>query len=266
LLIRVNNQLFVPQLWGRELTSDEIHIWCASLEQPVSRFQRLLSTDEIIRSERFHFEEDRRRFIVRHGILRTLLGCYLGVEPSRLQFCCGKNEKPKLTDEFSRGNLRFNLSHSGGLALYAFTCGREIGVDIERVRDIPEMEQIAERFFSIREHAVFRALPESEKKEAFFNCWTRKEAFIKATGDGLSWPLDRFDVSLVPGEPARLLKIEGDSRAASRWSIQDLKPASGFAAALAVKDAAFQIKNFKVLSNQATAMTLEKESSLIEAS
>jgi len=127
------------------------------------------------------------------------------------------------------------LSQSDGLALYAFTRDREIGVDIEHIRDISEMEQIAEQFFSARENAVFRTLPKSKKKEAFFNCWTRKEAFIKAIGEGLSWPLDSFDVSLIPGEPARLLKIEGDSKAASRWSIQDLKPAFGFAAAFAVK-------------------------------
>jgi len=188
-----------------------------------------------MRAERFHFEEDGRRFIVRRAILRTILSGYLSVEPSRFQFCYGKNGKPQVADTFGEGKISFNLSHSEGLALYAFAREREIGVDIEHVRDIPEMEQIAESYFSARENAIFRTLPENERKEAFFNCWTRKEAFIKATGDGLSWPLDRFDVSLVPGEPARLLRIEGDSKAASQWFIQDLKPAFGFAAAFAVK-------------------------------
>jgi 4'-phosphopantetheinyl transferase len=103
------------------------------------------------------------------------------------------------------------------------------------------MGPIAERFFSIKENAVFRALPESKKKEAFFNCWTRKEAFIKAIGDGLSRPLDKFDVSLVPGEPSRLLRIEGDSKAASAWTIQELKPAFGFAAAIAVEARRWQL-------------------------
>jgi 4'-phosphopantetheinyl transferase len=231
----MNNLLFVPQLRGKELATDEIHIWCASLDQPVSRFQRLLSMDEIMRAEQYHFEEDRKRFIICRGILRTILGYYLDVEPGRFQFCYGKNKKPALSDIFVKGEIRFNLSHSEGLALYAFTRDREIGVDIEHIRDIPEIEKIAERFFSERENAVIRVLPKSKKKEAFFNCWTRKEAFIKATGDGLSWPLDRFDVSLVPGEPARLQRIEGDSRAASQWYIEDLKPAPGFAAACAVK-------------------------------
>jgi len=234
-IIAMNNSLFVPQLRGRELTTDEIHIWFAYLDQPVSLFQRLLSMDERRRSERFHFEEDRRRFIIRQGILRKILGRYLGVEPSRLQFCYGKNGKPALADTFGKEKVRFNSSHSEGLALYAFTHDREIGVDVEHIRDIPEMEQITERFFSARENAVFHTLPESKKKEAFFNCWTRKEAFIKATGDGLSLPLDRFDVSLVPGEPARLLGIDGDSKTASRWLLQDLKPAPDFAAAFAVK-------------------------------
>ena len=221
-----------------ELPTNEIHVWCASLDQPVSRFQRqkkLLSPDESIRAERFYFEIDRKRFIACHGILRTILGFYLGIEPSALQFCYGKNGKPALVDAFGNGTIHFNISRSEGLALFAFTRGREIGVDIEHIRDIPEMEQIAERFFSAKENGAFRTLPESKKKEAFFNCWTRKEAFIKAIGEGLSYPLDKFVVSMVPGEPARLLRIEEDSKGASRWSIQDLKPAPGYAAAFAVE-------------------------------
>jgi len=197
--------------------------------------------DERMRAERFHFEEHRECFIIRRGILRTILGYYLSVEPSRLQFCYGKNEKTALADTFGKGKVHFNLSHSEGLALYAFTRYREIGVDIEYIRDVPEMKQIVERYFSAREKDVFQVLPERKKKEAFFNCWTRKEAFIKSTGDGLSWPLDRFDVSLVPGEPARLLRIDGDSKAASRWLIQDLKSAPGFAAAFAVEGRSWEV-------------------------
>jgi len=184
-----------------ELPADEIHVWYACLEQPVSRFQRLkqlLSPDESMRAERFHFEEDRKRFIACHGILRTILGRYLNVDPSRLQFCNGKNGKPSLVDTLGSESIRFNSSKSNGVALFAFTRGREIGVDIEHIRDIPEMEQIAERFFSVKENAAFHTLPQSKKKEAFFNCWTRKEAFIKAIGEGLYCHLDKFDVSLAP--------------------------------------------------------------------
>ena len=229
---------FVPPPLDLELTPGEIHAWSACLDQSVSRFQILLQTlslDERMRAERFHFEKHRKRFIVGRAILRTILGYYLSVEPSRLRFCYGKYGKPALADTFGKETISFNLSHSDGLALYGFTRGCEIGVDIEHVRDISEMEQIAERFFSAREKAVFRSLPEGKKKEAFFDCWTRKEAIIKAIGDGLSLPLDRFDIALVPGEPARLLSIEADSKAASGWFVQELKPVSGFTAAFAIQ-------------------------------
>ena len=152
-----------------------------------------------------------------------------------MQFCYGKNGKPALANTFGEGTIHFNMSSSKGLALYAFTRDRNIGVDIEHIHDVAEMEQIAEQFFSERENAAFCALPKNMKREAFFNCWTRKEAFIKAVGDGLSLPLDKFDVSVVPGEPPKLLRINGDPKAASRWFIEELKPASGFSAALAVK-------------------------------
>jgi len=232
----MNNVLLVPQRLDRELATDEIHIWCVRLdEQWVSQFQSLLSGDERIRAERFHFEKDRERFIIRRGILRTLLGGYSGVEANRLQFCYGKNGKPALADEFGKGKIYFNSSSSEGSAIYAFTRDSEIGVDIECICDIPEMAQIAERFFSAGEKAVFRALPESRKKEAFFKWWTCKEALIKAIGEGLSYPLDEFDVSLAPDEPAKLLAIKGDSIVASEWSVYNLRPSFGFAAAVAVK-------------------------------
>lgn len=222
----------------------EIHIWRAALDIPITTIQKLfntLSIDEIARAERFRFDRDRRRFIVGRGILRKILGCYLSVDPSRLQFRYKKNGKPRLAHTSGNKPINFNISDSEGLALFAFTRDREIGVDVEQILDISEMDQIVERFFSLREHAVFRALPESERKEAFFNCWTRKEALVKAMGDGLSWPLDTFDVSVAPGEPARLIRMEGDSKAASRWSIHDLKPAPGFAAAFAVEGRNWQL-------------------------
>jgi len=241
----MNNQFNVHQLCGREITQDEVHIWSASLDRPESRFQELLSQDERDRAGRFIFERDRTQYIVRQGILRILLGNYLGIEPGLVRINYGKNDKPVLADIYDSTEMHFNLSHSEGLAIYAFTGDREIGIDIEQIRDIPDMEQIFERFFSPRENEVFHILPENRRKEAFFNCWTRKEAFIKATGDGLSMPLDKFDVSLVPDEPARLLRIEGDTEEVSRWSMQDLKGASGFAAALAVKGPCGNIRSWQ---------------------
>jgi 4'-phosphopantetheinyl transferase len=230
------------------LAEKDIHVWRADLDLPIIGFQKLyqtLSVDEKKRAERFYFEKDRRRFIAGRGTLRTILGCYLNVEPSRLQFCYGKNGKPHLADTFGNAVIHFNISQSEGLALYAFSRGYEIGVDIERIRDIPEMDQIAERFFSEGENSIFRALPESKKKEAFFNCWVRKEAFIKAKGDGLGFGLDHFEVSLAPGEPAALLSTTGDPIEASRWSLRELDLWPTFIAALAVEGHDCQLKCYE---------------------
>lgn len=230
------------------LPADEIHIWYGFLDQSESEylsFIQTLSIDERMRAGRFHFQEDRKRFIARHGMLRMLLGCYLGVKASEIQFYHGKNGKPAITETFGKGTIQFNLSHSNGVALFAFARNHEIGVDIEHIRDTPEIEQIMEQFFSIKENEVMRSLPGSQKREAFFNGWTCKEAFVKALGDGLSLPLDKFDVSLVPGESAELLRIEGDSIEASQWSIQNFKPAPDYVGALAVKSSLFEIKHLQ---------------------
>ena len=223
---------------GLKLGPDEIHIWIGLLDQPVSRLQRLaetLSGEERIKADHFHFDKDRRYFTARRGILRTILGSYLNADPSLLTFRYGRNRKPELKDGFGKGRIHFNLSHSEGVSVFAFARDHEIGVDIEQVRDISGMKQIVERFFSIRENELFRSLGENQKKEAFFKGWTCKEAFIKAIGEGLFRPLDQFDVSLFPGEPTKLLRIDGDAGEARRWSIQELKPAPNCLGAFAVK-------------------------------
>ncbi len=145
--------------------------------------------------------------------------------------------KPLLADETGASGLRFNLTHSHGLALLAVTRGREIGVDVERIRDNLEGEKLAERFFSPREVAALRSLPPELRREAFFHCWTRKEAYIKAVGKGLSLPLDQFDVTLHPGEPAALLATRHDSEEAQRWSMRSLAPGEGYVGALARRGA-----------------------------
>jgi len=133
------------------------------------------------------------------------------------------------------GALRFNLAHSHELAVYAFTRGCEVGIDLEHVRPLTDAEEIAGRFFSTRENAEFRSLPESFKLEAFYNCWTRKEAYLKATGDGLGRALDTFDVSLCPEAPVALLRVKGDQSEISRWSLWTLAPGSEYVAALAAE-------------------------------
>jgi len=233
--MKMNTLINVMPLVDGELKGKEVHIWSATLDRPPAGFYCWLSSDEMQRAERFYFEKDRNRFIVCHGILRKILSGYLGIKPNRIRFSRSKNDKPALVDKIDRDRLCFSLSHSEGLALYAMTRNREIGVDVEYVRDVPDMEKLAERFFSSRENEALHLLPADRKREAFFNCWTRKEAFIKATGDGLNYPLDKFEVSLVPDEPAKLIRIEGDAKASRRWSIQDIRPAVAYIAAFAMK-------------------------------
>jgi 4'-phosphopantetheinyl transferase len=205
---------------------------------PASRIQALrhiLAADELSKARRFFFPKDRQHFILARGLLRTILGRYLDMEPSQLRFCYDDYGKPSLVPSSDQEALNFSLSHSDGLALYAITRDREIGIDVERVCPIPEAAQIAERFFSAHENAVFRTLDARLKQEAFFTCWTRKEAYVKARGKGLSLPLDQLDVSLIPGEPAMLLNIRGAPREAARWSLCELTPGPGYVAALAVE-------------------------------
>ncbi len=220
------------------LDSGAVHVWRACLDQsswPVERFRDTLDADERSRADRFHFSRDRERFIVARGVLRALLGRYLNRAPESLTFSYSAYGKPALASEPGADAIRFNLSHSHGMALYAVTRGREVGVDLEFIRCDLEAEQIAERFFSHSEIVALRALPPGVRKYAFFLCWTRKEAYIKARGEGLSMPLDQFEVSLIPGEPAALLSTKPDSDEALRWSLRDLNPACGYAAALATK-------------------------------
>jgi len=220
------------------LGSDEIHVWRATLDQTSSRIQRFLhdlAADEQARAERFHFERDREHFIVARGMLRTILGCYLNREPASLSFCYSSHGKPSLAGESDGDAIRFNVSHSHGVALYAVTRGREVGIDLERIRFDLAVAEIAERFFSRREVAILRTLATDAQRQAFFRYWTRKEAYIKARGEGLSLPLDQFDLSLAPGEPNAGLDTQRDPTEASRWSVQDLSPGPGYVAALAAE-------------------------------
>lgn len=225
-----------PATWALDETA--VHVWLVAAEQlaPYSgRLATLLAASERHRAERFHFARDRQRYIVAHGLLRVLLGSYLGYPPDRLEFVAGPHGKPALAGAAGESPLRFNLAHAHGRVLYAITARREIGVDIEELRELPDAEQIAERFFSAREREAWRAVPAHEKKAAFFACWTRKEAYLKAIGTGLATPLDAFAVSLAPGEPARLVEVRGDPQEAARWSLRDIPPIPGYAAALAAE-------------------------------
>ena len=226
------------------LGNNEVHVWRVSLDLKAARVQSLqqtLSGDERARAGRFHFQKDREHFVIARGVLRAILGRYLDMEPSQLRFCYGSHGKPALAQEAGEQALRFNVSHSHGLALYAIARGRELGIDLEYLRPQLADEQIAEQFFSLREVAVLRGLPADRQQKAFFDCWTRKEAYIKARGEGLSLRLDQFDVSLAPGEPAALLSSDGDPQEACRWVLRELSPGSGYVAALAVEGHDWQL-------------------------
>jgi 4'-phosphopantetheinyl transferase len=228
------------------LSAGDVHVWGASVaEAPAEALADRLSADEHVRASRFHFERDQRAFVSTRGILRGLLGRYLVEDPSRIVFAYRSRGKPYLPSEAGGGGLRFNVSHSGGLALFAFARDRELGVDVERERFIAEGDSIAARYFSPGEVAALGRLPVSERSRAFFRCWTRKEAFIKATGDGLSRPLDTFDVSLAPEEPARLLRLEGEPEEVGRWWIEGLEPGEAFAGALAVAGRPLRLECWK---------------------
>ena len=215
----------------------DIHVWRLSLVQPgeiVAALGRLLSADETERARRFHFDKDRRQFIVARGTLRRLIGRYLEATPESIRFTYQEYGKPHLVDSLYP-TLKFNLAHSGSLAVFAFTRLGEIGVDLEQIKPELAGEDIARRFFSEGEVASLDALAESERALAFFNCWTRKEAFIKAKGLGLSLPLDQFDVSLIPGHEPRLLRTAWDEDEAERWSIRALDVAEDYVGALAIE-------------------------------
>jgi 4'-phosphopantetheinyl transferase len=215
------------------LSPGEVHIWRATLdrvEAELQEFRQILAPDEQARADRFYFEIHRQHFTAGRGILRTLLAEYLAVRPTQIAFRYGPQGKPAL--DVGPGNLRFNLAHAHGLALIAITRGHELGVDVERIRDDYACEQVAHRFFSPNEVAVLRALPPDARRGAFFTCWSRKEAYIKATGRGLSQSLDQFDVSLDPEAPAALLATRHDPPDAERWSLYALEPGPGYAGAL----------------------------------
>ena len=219
------------------LSEDAVQVWHVFLIQPETvrqRLEQILSTDERNRASKFYFERDKRGFIIGRGMLRMLLGAYLDCEPRQLEFCYGDHGKPALVQKPANGKiLHFNVSHTKELAVFAFSWNRELGIDVEYIRIMQDADQIAKRFFSAREYKVLQTLPASQKMQGFFNCWTRKEAYLKALGDGLARPLDEFEVSLLPGEAASLLHVVGRPEEISRWRLEAFTPAPGYVAAIA---------------------------------
>jgi 4'-phosphopantetheinyl transferase len=223
----------VPQLAG-----GEIHVWATTLALSPEQLQKnlpTLSVEELARAKRFKFDVHRNRFIAGRGALRAILGKTLGASPATLRFEYQTNGKPELAGEFASAGIHFNVTHTEDLALVAVTRVGRIGVDVEGVRAIKNADELVARFFSPRENETFQKVPEEEKPAAFFNLWTRKEALLKATGEGITRSLSLVEVSFLPGEPARLLAVSGDSEKAAEWSLRELTPATGFTGAIAIK-------------------------------
>jgi 4'-phosphopantetheinyl transferase len=227
------------------LGPDEAHAWLVagrSFAQWAGELRACLSPEERAAERQFHFQRDRDRFAACRGILRRLAAHYLDCSASGIRIVAGEFGKP----EICGGGLQVNVSHSNGLALLGFCREQPVGVDIERMDSGVELDRLAEQTFSGHELHRFRALPEQEKLQGFYNCWTRKEAFIKATGRGMSFPLTAFDVSLEPGAPAQLLRVEGSRRKAAAWRVFDLPPVPGFAAALVTRDTCRDLSCFRL--------------------
>jgi len=226
------------------LKNDEVHVWRISFEMTthqVRMLEQLLSADELERAERFYFQKDRVHFIVARGLLRTILGRYVDRNPKDLQFCYGPNGKPALTEE-TGGKFRFNVSHSHGLSLFTVSLNRDTGVDLEYIRSDLSVGDIAEQFLSPRELLAFKAVPEHDRTRAFFTAWTRKEAYLKAQGRGLSGDLKQLEVVPALGCPSEFPEINGSNQEDSPWLLMDLAVLPEYAAALVVEGHDLQLK------------------------
>jgi 4'-phosphopantetheinyl transferase len=233
--VRIGNVCDATSIVCPELVSGVVQVWLQGLNAStteVSATYLLLSRDEQERADRFRIERARKDFVLTRGRLRILLAGYLGMTPQELQFRYGNQGKPVLE---GNSDLCFNISHTDGLALMAFATRRKVGVDVEKLSRKTEAMRLAQRFFSERETQALSSLCGDELQAAFFRCWTRKEAYIKAKGDGLSLPLHQFDVSITAGDRDALLATRPDLSEAARWTISDVPITTAYAAAVAVE-------------------------------
>jgi 4'-phosphopantetheinyl transferase len=220
------------------LPSDELHLWRISVDYVapnLASLEQLLSKDERARADRFRFSRNREQYIIRRAAMRQILARYVGVEPQQLRFSYGAYGKPSLAGPVDGQDIRFNISHSEDLALCGVTRGRDIGVDIEHIRTDLDISGMTDRCLTSRERETLEQLPMSIRKHAFFVAWSRKEAYVKARGQGLGYPLHRFEVSLCPGEPSVLLSDPEDPLEVLRWRLEDVPADQAYAAAAAVE-------------------------------
>jgi 4'-phosphopantetheinyl transferase len=239
-LVTDSNQQWLTVPTDLTLLQDEIHIWRVELDRPESQLQqfaKMLSDDELSRADRLYFQQHRQRFIAGRGILRTILGRYLEVAPQELQFCYEAFGKPVLAEQFSESKISFNLSHCQGMALCAVTRSSTIGIDLEYTRPVSDVLMLAEQFFSQAEYAMMRSLPPNQKQEIFFRLWTCKEAYLKATGAGIS-QLQQIEINLSANESAKVKNV-------SDWNLLEFVPARNAVAAIAVPGKIGTIKRWQ---------------------
>lgn len=223
-----------------KIPANEIHIYRSVLEKhkpELKRFEVILSSDELEKANRYKFENDRNNYIVCRAILRNIIGSYLSLDPSEVTFSYSEKGKPYIKGN----NIKFNLAHSKGFAVYAFALENEIGIDVEYLKAIPDAIKIAERYFSEYEIDELKKTDTAKIENLFFICWTRKEAFIKAIGEGLSYPLTDFSVPLKPGEEPKLLRIKNNSCEVQNWSLYNIDVIRNYTSALAVKSGELKI-------------------------
>jgi 4'-phosphopantetheinyl transferase len=230
------------------LPEGEVHVWRAHSNGSCDTYTTLyqtLSSDERERADKFYFMQDRARYVIARGLCRILLGRCLGIAANRLRFEYGTAGKPRLARDFQQSLLHFNVAHSGSIVLVALAYRYDLGVDIERIRTDFDVDEIAQQFLSARERSSLIAdVPANGKHEAFFACWTRKEAYLKARGVGLGMPLDAFDVAFLPGQKPELLEIRCDPAEVQRWMLVDLDVTPGYKAALAVENAGVNVRTW----------------------
>jgi len=220
------------------MLSNEVHVWRAFLDLPQFEMESLLeilSVDELERASRFHFERHKKRFIVSRGILRNILSHYIDIIPQKVFFEYSSQGKPVLAHKPGEATYHFNLSHSGEFALYAVSPESGVGIDIERIQDDISVDQISQKFYSHKEIHQLEIIHKNDRSELFFQYWTRKEALLKATGEGISFQMEQCDVSLIDGGVLSPIILPGNNEESSSWYVQDLSPGPGYVAAIAVE-------------------------------
>jgi len=234
--LKITGQWWSAAVREAAISSNHVHIWQARLDINSDQTGKLLETlspDEVERASRFRFEKDKGNFIAARGILRNILGAYLEIKPRVIQFEYGGNGKPAIATN-SKSGIQFNVAHSGMIALYAVTLDRDIGIDIEFIRHDIDVIEIAQKFFSKTETSSLEKIDREGLQDLFYRYWTRKEALLKALGQGISFPMEKVDVSLINGSELTLVTLPGCENESPRFYAQDLAPAHNYAAAVAI--------------------------------